>query len=76
MYITDGMLLLAYGHVRINKQNNKIFKDRWGDLRERYEEEIDFVNPVYKIKKDLFPLKSWLFSIEKQKNVKTFKFWV
>ena len=63
----------VWSRAKLIKQNNKIFKDRWGDLRERYEEEIDFVNPVYKIKKDLFPLKSWLFSIEKQKNVKTFK---
>ncbi len=50
---------------KLIKQNNSVFKDRWKDFREKYEKSINFVNPIYKIRKELFPIKYWLFSREK-----------
>ena len=47
---------------KLVKQNNVVFKERWGTFREEFEEKINFINPVIQIRKELFPIKTFLRS--------------
>lgn len=58
---------------KLVKQNNKIFRERWGNFRQEYEEKIGFVNPVYELRRKLYPFKYWLFSKEKTTSAKIIK---
>lgn len=61
------------GGDKLIHENNRIFRERWGSFRKDYEKQINFVNPIYAIRRKIYPLRYWFFAKEKTYKTKVIR---